>query len=211
MKKIILYFSLFVIWTLLVIYIDVKPLGVCGSTIGLSTINIWIHEWIGIHMYLYYLTDWLGLLPIILCLFFGFLGFFQLIQRRNISKVDIDIILLGLYYVIVILCYFVFEKIPINYRPVLINGNMEVSYPSSTTLLVLSVMLTFNFQIEKRIKYVKFKKTIMLISTIYTYFMIIGRLISGVHWFSDIIGSILFSKALFLLYKSSVQQFSKGD
>lgn len=211
MKKSILYLCLFIIWTLFVIYVDVKPLGVCGSSIGLSTINLWIHQSIDVHMFLYHITDWLGLAPIFICAFFGFLGLFQLIQRKKLSKVDADVILLGIYYILVILCYLVFEKIPINYRPILINGNMEVSYPSSTTLLVLSVMLTFNFQINKRLTNIKIKKVILVMANMYTYLMIICRLISGVHWFSDIIGSILFSMALFSLYKAFVHYFSKGD
>lgn len=211
MKKSILYLCLFIIWTLLVIGVDVKPLGVCGSSIGLSTINLWVHQWIGAHLFFYFITDWLGLVSIFICLFFGFLGLFQLIQRKKISKVDADVILLGIYYILVILCYIIFETIPINYRPILINGNMEVSYPSSTTLLVLSVMLTFNFQINKRLTNIKVKKAILLMANMYTYFMIIGRLISGVHWFSDIIGSILFSMALFSFYKALVHHFNKGD
>ena len=211
MKKSILYLCLFIIWTLFVIYVDVKPLGVCGSSIGLSTINLWVHQSIGVHMFLYHITDWLGLVAIFICLFFGFLGLFQLIQRKKLLKVDVDVILLGLYYILVILYYIIFETIPINYRPILINGNMEVSYPSSTTLLVLSVMLTFNFQINKRLTNIKIKKVILVMANMYTYLMIICRLISGVHWFSDIIGSILFSMALFSLYKAFVDHFSKGD
>ena len=211
MKKSILYLCLFIVWTLLVVYVDVKPLGVCNSTIGMSTINIFVHQWLGVDMSLYYITDWLGIIPILICLIFSFLGLIQLMQRKKISKVDNDIILLGLYYILVILCYFLFEKIAINYRPILINGHMEASYPSSTTLLVLSVMLTFDFQIKKRIKNMKFKKIILLVANMYTYLMVIGRLLSGVHWLSDIIGSILFSIALFSFYKALVYRLNKGD
>ena len=118
-------------------------------------------------------------------------------------KVDTDIIILGVYYVLVILCYIIFEMIPINYRPVLINGFMESSYPSSTTLLVLSVMPTLIFQLKHRMKNIKLQRIVTVITILFCVFMVVGRLISGVHWVTDIIGSVLLSAGLFYAYKSA--------
>ena len=162
-------------------------------------------------MTVYYITDWLGLVPLFICMFFGGMGFVQLIKRRSLFKVDLDIILLGVYYGIVIGGYLVFEMIPINYRPILIEGFMEASYPSSTTLLVLSVMPTLVFQVNRRLKNVTVKKVTWILTVIFSSFMVIGRLISGVHWFTDIVGSILFSMGLFYLYKAVVLLCHKED
>ena len=118
-------------------------------------------------------------------------------------KVDRDILLLGIYYAAVIVCYLAFEMIPINYRPVLINGVMEVSYPSSTTLLVLSVMPTLVFQLKRRLNNTSVIKATVVTVNSFTVFMVIGRLYSGVHWATDIIGSLLLSTGLFLIYKAS--------
>ena len=151
-------------------------------------------------MMIYTITDWLGLVPIIICLCFGFLGLTQLIKRKSLLKVDADLLLLGAYYILVIFCYLFFEMVPINYRPIPIEGVMEASYPSSTTLLVLSVMPTLKFQIDRRTE----KRSIRNITTafvvLFSAFMVIGRLIAGVHWATDIIGSILLSAGLFLVY-----------
>ena len=206
-KKQIIYLSIsltllfsFCVWTLLVIFVDVKPVGVNSSNIGLSTMNKVFFNLTGSNMTLYTITDWLGLVSIAICVGFGVLGLIQLIKRRSLFKVDKDILILGVYYVIVILMYLIFEMIPINYRPVLIEGRMETSYPSSTTLLVLSVAPTLSFEIHKRNK----NKTIVIlihsINICFSLFMVIGRLISGVHWLSDIIGSIILSSGLFVLY-----------
>ena len=108
------------------------------------------------------------------------------------------------YYIIVIAEYLVFEMLPINYRPILINGFMEASYPSSTTLLVLSVMPTLIFQAKLRLKSLSAKSVISILTMIFSAFMVIGRLVSGVHWISDIIGSILISAGLFYIYKGNV-------
>ena len=191
----------FAFWTWLIQIIDVEPAGVNGTEIGFATINTWFHSVTGGNLTLYTITDWLGLVPIFICMFFGGVGFIQLIKRKSLFKVDFDIIALGIYYVIVISGYLIFEMIPINYRPILINGFMEASYPSSTPLLVLSVMPTLIFQANRRLKNSTIKRIIKIITAIFTIFMVVGRLVSGVHWLTDIIGSVLLSVGLFYIYK----------
>lgn len=195
------FITAFALWTWLIQIIDVKPEGVNGTEIGFATINIWFHSVTGANMTLYNITDWLGLVPIFICVFFGGVGFIQLLKRKSLFKVDFDIVALGIYYVIVISGYLIFEMIPINYRPLLINGFLEASYPSSTTLLVLSVMPTIVIQANRRLKNSTIKRIIKIITVIFTIFMVVGRLVSGVHWLTDIIGSVLLSLGLFYIYK----------
>ena len=200
----IILIAAFVVWTILVQTVDVKQAPPKGMNVGFATFNTWFHGVTDVHMSIYYITDWLGLVPLFVCMFFGGVGLVQLIKRKSLFKVDIDIILLGVYYVIVIAGYLIFEMIPINYRPILIEGFLEASYPSSTTLLVLSVMPTLVFQANRRIKNVGVKKVVSILSVLFSAFMVIGRLLSGVHWFTDIVGAILLSAGLFYLYKAGV-------
>ena len=195
---------IFILWTILIQFIDVQEAGPNGAKIGLATFNIWFHQLTGVHMTLYTITDWLGLVPIFICLCFGALGIVQLIKRRSLLRVDTDLILLGVYYVLVIFCYLIFEMIPINYRPILIEGRIEASYPSSTTLLVLSVMPTLKFQVDRRSKTALLRKASTIFVMVFSTFMVIGRLVSGVHWATDIVASILLSAGLFMVYRSSV-------
>lgn len=194
----------FAIWTVLIQSVDVRPVGQNGTSVGFATLNCWFHELTGVHMGIYSVTDWLGLVPIFICMLFGGVGFIQLVKRRSLLKVDFDIIILGIYYVLVILGYMIFEMIPINYRPILIEGIMEASYPSSTTLLVLSVMPTLSFQVKRRMKNTKMKNVINAFSILFSLFMVIGRTVAGVHWFTDIIGAVILSTGLYLIYQSSV-------
>ena len=194
----------FIIWTLVLLTVDVRPAGVNGTDIGFAAVNTYFHSLTGVNMTLYTVTDWLGLVPLFICVLFGTIGFIQLIKRRNLFKVDRDILILGVYYIIVMLCYFIFETIPVNYRPVLIDGIQEISYPSSTTLLVLSVMLTLSFQTGRRLKGKFSQRLIRIAVTVFSAFMVTARLISGVHWLSDIIGALLLSTGLYLLYKGAV-------
>lgn len=196
--------SAFALWTVLIQSVDVQAVGQNGTSIGFADLNLWFHQLTGVHMTIYTITDWLGLVPIFICLYFGVLGLMQLIKRRSMRKVDSDILLLGVYYVLVIACYLIFEMIPVNYRPVLIEGRLEASYPSSTTLLVLSVMPTLIFQANRRVSNAMIRKVVEVVVIIFSTFMVIGRLISGVHWATDIIGSILLSAGLYMLYRSAV-------
>ena len=194
----------FVLWTLLIQCVDVQAAGPNGTKVGFAAFNLWFHRLTGVHMALYTITDWLGLVPIAVCLCFGALGAVQLVRRRSLLRVDPDILLLGLYYILVILGYLVFEMIPINYRPILISGVLEASYPSSTTLLVLSVMPTLQLQISRRARRPLVRRVTDVFAAAFSAFMVIGRLISGVHWATDIIGAVLLSMGLFLLYRYAV-------
>ena len=205
-----IFIGAFIIWTLLIQKVDVQPLGVNGTNIGFATINCWSHKLTGVHMEIYHITDWLGLVPFFICMIFGGIGFVQLLKRRSLLKVDYDIIFLGIYYVIVILGYLIFEMIPINYRPILIEGFLEASYPSSTTLLVLCVMPTLIEQVNRRSESVIFKGIIKVFVICFSAFMVLGRLISGVHWLTDIVGSIMLSLGLFCIYKASILLCYKG-
>ena len=199
----------FAVWTFLIQEVDVQPIGPNGSSVGFAALNGWFHQLTGVHWMLYTLTDWLGLVPIFVCLIFASIGFVQLVQRKSLFKVDLDIILLGVYYVLVIFGYLLFEMVPINYRPVLIEGFLEASYPSSTTLLVLSVMPTLYFQAQRRLTSNALRQTILIFSVLFSAFMVIGRLVSGVHWLTDIMGAVLLSSGIFLIYKASVNFLCK--
>ena len=194
----------FILWTVMVCYVDVRPVGPQGSLVGLAKLNQFVHDLTGVHFTLYNITDWLGLVPVAVCLGFGILGLCQLFRRKSLGKVDFDILALGVFYILTIGAYLFFENLVVNYRPVLIRGYLEVSYPSSTTLLVLCVMPTAIMQFQKRIQNPKLRKAVRIAISAFIIFMVIGRLLSGVHWFSDIIGGLLLSGSLVKLYDAVI-------
>ena len=206
----IVFLALFAVWTVLVQTVDVRPAVQTGKTVGFGAINLRFHQLTGVHMWIYTVTDWLGLVPVVVCLLFGLLGLKQLLQRKSLLQVDPDLILLGIYYMLVIAGYLAFEIHPINYRPILIDGRVEASYPSSTTLLVLSVMPTLAFQANRRIRHTGIKKAVHIFTVLFSLAMVVGRLICGVHWLTDIIGSVLLSRGLFLIYQATVL-FCSGE
>lgn len=194
------FLAAFVLWTIAVKYVDVQAIGPYGSVVGFAHFNNLVHNITGVHWPLYTATDWLGLVPIAVCFGFGVLGLAQWIRRKRISQVDKSILILGGYYIVVMAVYILFEYVVINRRPVLIDGFLEGSYPSSTTMLVLCVMPTAMLQLRKRINNKAAKCIVLSIFAIFTVLMVIGRLVSGVHWVSDIIGGVLVSAGLVTMY-----------
>ena len=168
-------------FTILVKVVDVKQVGVNGTSIGVWALNQFVFKTTGVNMIWYHITDWLGLVPIFMAMVYSLLGIVQLIKRKSLFKVDKEIMILGLFYIIVISIYIFFEKVIVNYRPILMNGFLEASYPSSHTLM-----------------------TICLCGSSIIVITVIGRLISGVHWFTDILGGIFIGVALLMTLYSLV-------
>ena len=190
----------FIVWTALVRTVDVSAIGPRGSSVGFSTLNGNVHSLVGVNMTLYTITDWLGLVPIAVALGFAVLGLVQLIKRRSLLAVDRSIIVLGGFYLAVIAVYVLFEFVVINYRPVLIEGYLEASYPSSTTLLVTCVMPSAMMQIGSRVKNNVMRRIAYAVIITFVAFMVVGRIMSGVHWITDIIGGLILSSALVTAY-----------
>lgn len=194
------FFAAFALWTVLVCLADVRPIGPDGSCVGLAALNGAFHRLTGVHWALYTLTDWLGLVPVAAALGFAVLGLVQLVRRRSLRRVDRSLLVLGGFYLVVLAAYLLFEEVPLNYRPVLIDGRPEASYPSSTTLLALCVLPTAMLQLRRRMHAGPARSAVLGALGLFAAFLVVCRLLSGVHWLSDIAGGMLLSGGLVLLY-----------
>ena len=66
-----IFLLLFILWTLAVSVIDDKTIGPLESAVGFATINKLVHNLRGVNFTFYYITDWLGLVPLAVCFGFG--------------------------------------------------------------------------------------------------------------------------------------------
>lgn len=196
-----------VIYTILVKIIDVAPIGPNNSEVGFSKINGFFHNLLGSNMTIYKITEILGIIPLLMAGIYAIIGVVELIKRKSLTKVDYEIYALAGLYVVVLGLYVFFEKCIINYRPILIDGVLEASYPSSHTLMALCICgssIIVNKRIfHKKIFNLENKLSIFLMITI-----ILGRFISGVHWFSDILGGIFISLALLSSFYTVISSFT---
>ena len=202
-------FAVAIIYTLLVKYIDVQEIGPNDSLVGFATINNFMFNLTGVNMLWYDITDWWGFVPLFIAFIYAMIGFIQMIKRRNILKVDKEVLGLGVYYIIVIGLYIFFETCIINYRPTLMDGILEASYPSSHTLLSVCICgssLIINKYLFKNRNFFKAENIISILSILV---IVIGRFISGVHWFTDIVGAILISIALLKAFNIYIKSINK--
>ena len=203
--------ALFVIYTVSLTVVDLQPIGPQGSWVAYAGLNKAVHELFGVHMILYHITDWAGVVAIFVAVGFAVLGLIQWIQRKHILKVDSNLLALGVFYIVVFGVFVFFEYRMINRRPVLINGYLEASYPSSTTLLAMCVLPTAMMQFRQYIRKMWLRKTVNILCGVFTAFMVLGRLVCGVHWFTDILGGMIFSAGMIFLYTGVMNMLKQNE
>ncbi len=195
-----------IIYTILVNNVDVKPVGPNYSEVGFAILNSHIHELLGYNKIIYKISELFGLLLLLLVVIYALIGIHQLMKRKNLLKVDKEILVLGGFYLLVFILYIVFDKVAINYRPVLMDGVLEPSYPSSHTMLALCVGIS-SLIVSKKYFNKKYIKQINIVTIVLMAVVLLGRLISGVHWFTDIIGGVIISLTLLSYFKLFYEHF----
>lgn len=199
----------FIVFTIIVKCVDVKPLGINETNIGLSTFNISVRDKIPYNETWYKITKYLGIIPFIICAFYGLQGIKELIKHKSLKKIDKRIIYLGVFYVVMLILYILADKIVINYRPILEDNSLESSFPSSHTLLACCVCSSSLLIAKYYIKNPKLLRIFNYLTILLMFLLVIGRLLSGVHWLTDIMGGIIYSAALVSLYYSFIYSYKK--
>ena len=186
--------------------VDVQPVGPNGSLIGLSALNLRVHQRTGLQMSWYHITDHLGKICILIAPCFALLGLYQLIRRKSLNRVDADLWALAGLYVLLGAAYVLFEKVIINYRPVLLPGETELaaSFPSSHTMLAVCLVSSALVQADRRIANQKVLFLLDVLGVLLMLVMSVGRLASGVHWLTDVVGGVLLGAALTAAYAGAV-------
>lgn len=195
------------IYIYLVKTVDVKTIGPNNTSVGFAKVNDAFMHLVGTNMTIYKLTEVAGLLVLLIVGIYGIIGLVQLIKRKSLFKIDREIICLGVLYVMMISVYVLFEKVVINYRPILIDNELEASFPSSHTMLAIctsvSSLLVYKKYVPKKLNYLAMFTTVLLLTIVF-----LGRMISGVHWLSDILGGVIISLTL-LSYFYTILKWKK--
>ena len=160
---------------------------------------------------LYTVTKLLGVLTIAVAGAFAIFGVVQWIQRRKLLRVDLEIRNLAVLYVVFAALYVFFEKVIINYRPMIMpdETDPEASFPSTHTMLVCVVMGSTILLLRRYIHNKGLRLVLQIVSALIIVVMVIGRLLCGVHWLTDIIGGVLISAALVSAYAAMIDKGRK--
>lgn len=192
--------ALFVLFTLSLKIVDVRVAGDDGQVVGFAMVNTAFHELTGVNMIWYHITDFFLYLSFAVCILFAVIGVVELVKRRSLDEVDKEIVCLGILYVLCACIYIVFEKVIINYRPVIIDGELEASYPSTHTFLTLVIMISAAMAVNSLLRSKALRLLISCAAGLISALAVFGRAVCGVHWFTDIVGALLLSAFLVTLY-----------
>ena len=203
---------LFLLLIVLLKTVDVAAIGPENTEIGLAQINDAIHAATGVNMLWYKLTNYLGIVSILVGLCFALFGLIQLIRRKSLKKVDRELYALGGLYVILAVLYVLFEVAAINMRPIIMPGDahVEASFPSSHTMLVFTILGSVMIVLNKYISNRSLRGLLQAVCGVLILVAVLGRLISGVHWFTDVLGSVFISAALLFLFAGVMDRIAEN-
>lgn len=204
-------FAVFAVFTLLVRFIDVQPIGPAGSSVGFASVNGALFDLFGQNAALDKITDLFLLAALLSAACFAALGVLQLVRRKSFYKVDCDLYALAGFYVLVAVFYLIFELVTVNSRPVLVDGALEASYPSSHTLIVCSFLLAAMVQTKKRVKNKSLRTGLLAVFALIIVLTAVGRLLSGMHWLTDVLGGLILGAALGMLYLSVTRLLENSE
>ena len=197
------------VFTVLVRFVDVQGIGPNGSDVGFASVNGAVSNTVGVSLFWYEVSQTLGILAILTCVFFAVLGGYQLIKEKSLKKVDKRILALGGLYAVTLILYVFFDKVAVNYRPVLENGELEASYPSSHTMLSLVAFGSLSLLMHKYYIEEKPRRIISGAALVLMILSVLSRLLSGFHWLTDIIGGLLIAGALLAWFAVACEQIDR--
>lgn len=138
-------------------------------------------------------------------------GFYQLSKKRSLFKVDKDIIFIGCGLAILAFVWLVFDKlIDVNYRPIAISGTAQTSFPSTHTMIAAFVLLAATRAILKRNgNEIKYQLLAYSGSSILILLCSLGRILSKMHWATDVLGGLFIGVGLFFILVGLDKAFEK--
>lgn len=180
------------------------------AEIGFAGINQAVFKAIGENALWYDFTEFLGVIALGVAAIFALVGLYQLLTRKRLFAVDRQILFLALFYILVGCFYVLFEVLVINYRPVLVGGALEASYPSSHSMLAICIFTSAPLASHRLIEGRMPRLAVTVLCALLAALTVVGRLLSGVHWLTDIVGAALLSAALVTLYAGAVAHFKRS-
>lgn len=197
--------ALFCIFTVLVKFVDVRDAGINDTVIGFGGLNLFFRNLTPFNDILYIISEGFGGLMIAVCLIFAVFGLYVLIKEKDITKVDNRLILLGFSYIVVVIIKLFFDKVLIiNYRPVSLD--FESSFPSSHSFLSCFIFMT-----GAKMADVLFNRKLYRLGILLSALAVVTRMLSGIHWFTDIAGGVLLASALVCIFYGCCSAMGKVE
>lgn len=218
-KNALIYFSvaaasllLFIALTVCLLFVDRREASPIGTVVGFASVNSAIFDLAGVNYTLYDLTQILGYLALAVAAGLAVLGLVQLIRRKSLLRVDPELLCMAVLFLTVATVYVAFEFLNVNLRPVLMPGEKvpEPSYPSTHTMMSVCILIPAAAYFGKLIKLPAIRIPTVVLCLGAASVTVVCRLLSGAHWFTDILGGLLISCALVSAYFGAISILSKN-
>ena len=196
----VIMLTVFLLFTLLVAMVDYKPIGPRGSEVGLAAVNGFLHSHFGYNDLFYVLSKLLGYICFLIPVINAGVAVRDICRKKSLFKIGPDVLSAFVVYVLMAFFYVLFNTVVLNSRPVLMDGQLEASYPSSHTLLGVTLCLTAALQLNFRDRNLERKVRNQRILIALGVLVVVTRFFSGVHWFTDIVGGVLLGLTMTALY-----------
>ena len=189
---------IFILFTIMVTALDGQTVD--GHRLGLATMNGWWRDLVGVNAAWRVVSDVVAVGTV-----FGAVGLLivqivAVVRGRGLRPVvrdwwGVDLVLISLG-----ICYGLFQIVVINYRPLLMHGVAEASYPSSHVLLFATVWPLLILTLWRMTKRRWVRVTVMVVGMMVMLAGIVARALSGYHWLSDLVGGVLLGVTLVAWY-----------
>lgn len=177
------------------------------ATIGLAGLNLKVSEWLGFRNVFYEITEILGYVEIAVAVCIFLLAVYQLVTRKSVRKMDREVIAMMVPYALIVIFYVLFERISPNFRPVLLEEGLEMSFPSTHTVLGVGIMVTAEAFFARHFRNNTFMgKWMPWICRIISVTTVFCRTMSGVHWATDILGGLILAFAIAFVYDGLIEE-----
>ena len=190
----------FLILTVLLTCVDVRAAGESGAEVGFATLNEAVFDALGQNELCLKASELCGILMLAAVGAFGVTGFVQVIRRKGILRADPELYVMAGGLVLLAAVYVLFEIVVINCRPVLDEGELAASYPSSHTMLAVAVAGMGMAYLQIRAKKGALAYTLYGLPNVASVATVVLRLLSGVHWLTDIVGGVLLGLVITFVY-----------
>ncbi len=189
--------------------VDVRPAGESQAEVGFSTVNEWVWNAIGQSKVALTVSELCGLVLIAATGAFGVTGLVQIIRRKGILRADKELYFMAVADVLLASAYLFFEVVVINYRPVLEDGALAASYPSSHTMLAVAVAGMGMVYLQSCAKKGALTYTLYGLLNVLSVVTVACRVLGGVHWLTDIVGGVLLGSAMTFAYGAVCSLFER--
>lgn len=167
-----------------------------GGKIGLGKMNITVSYALGYGETWYKISKILGYVVLAAAVFNVAVTVWQYFKRKKLIAVDREFLCLCGLYAAVAVVYVAFELFPVNFRPTSSGNNLEASFPSSHALLALTVCGSSAIVAFRKIGSRPWRIAAITAESVLAVALVASRTLSGVHWITDVIGSVILSVAL---------------